>query len=192
LPINVRQAVEPAAVIPSRKTSGRLDSLPYMQAKNALDAWLFLLNRVEDAHMKKAVRLLAIIAVAAAFVPATIATLQGQAQYAPFIRHSRSVDGTGAPWHGADVASRDGTVQTPNVPSTQQQVVLSYLRDVLDGRKIGLLENLFLPDCVIHRPEGTLNGLAGIRGVVARNLAAYSQFETEVQDIIEAGERNSP
>jgi predicted ester cyclase len=63
------------------------------------------------------------------------------------------------------------------------------LHDVLDGRQIALLESLFLPDCVIHRPEGTLNGLAGIRGVVERNIAAYSKFETQVHDIVESGDR---
>jgi hypothetical protein len=35
-------------------------------------------------------------------------------------------------------------------PSPQQKVVLSYFHDVLDGRKIGLLESLFLADCVIN------------------------------------------
>ena len=75
------------------------------------------------------------------------------------------------------------------VPSAEQKVVLSYFRDVLDGRKIELLENLFHPDCVIHRPEGTLKGMAGIRGVVERNLAAYSKFETEVHDIFEFDDR---
>jgi predicted ester cyclase len=68
-------------------------------------------------------------------------------------------------------------------------VVLSYFHDVLDGRKIGLLGQLFLPDCVINRPEGTLNGIAGIRGVVERNIATYSTFETQVHDIFESGDR---
>ena len=76
---------------------------------------------------------------------------------------------------------------SPN--STQQKVVLSYFHQVLDGRKIGLLDQLFLLDCVIHRPEGTLNGMAGIRGVVERNIAAYSKFETQVNDIFESGDR---
>ncbi len=66
---------------------------------------------------------------------------------------------------------------------------MSYFHDVLDGRRIGLLDQLFLPDCVIHRPEGTLTGMAGIRGVVERNIAAYSKFETRVHDIIESGDR---
>lgn len=80
-------------------------------------------------------------------------------------------------------------VGLPERASGQQRVVLSYFHDVLDGRKIGLLDALFLPDCVIHRPEGTLNGLSGIRGVVERNIAAYSKFETQVHDIFESGDR---
>ena len=58
-----------------------------------------------------------------------------------------------------------------------------------DGRKIGLLGSLFLAECVIHRPEGTVKGLAGIRAVVERNIAAYSQFATEVHDVFESGDR---
>ena len=78
---------------------------------------------------------------------------------------------------------------TSSAPSPQQKVVLSYFHDVLDGRKIGLVENLFLPECVIHRPEGTVRGLGGIRGVVERNYAAYSAFATDVHDIFESGDR---
>ena len=79
--------------------------------------------------------------------------------------------------------------QSPNVPSTARKVVLSYFHDVLDGRKIGLLEDLFRPDCVIYRPEGIVKGMAGIRGVVERNITAYSRFETEVHDVFESGDR---
>jgi predicted ester cyclase len=79
--------------------------------------------------------------------------------------------------------------KSPGALSPQQKVVLSYFHDVLDGRKIGLLEGLFLSDCVIYRPEGTVKGMAGMRGVVERNIAAYSQFATEVHDIFESNDR---
>ena len=87
--------------------------------------------------------------------------------------------------HVAAYAQTSATSQD----STQQKVVLSYFHQVLDGRKIGVLDQLFLPDCVIHRPEGTVNGLSGIRAVVERNIAAYSKFETQVNDIFESGDR---
>jgi predicted ester cyclase len=79
--------------------------------------------------------------------------------------------------------------KSPRAPSPQEKAVLSYFHDVLDGRQIGLLENLFLSDCVIYRPEGTVKGMAGIRGVVERNIAAYSQFATEVHDMFVSGDR---
>ena len=84
-----------------------------------------------------------------------------------------------------------GTAQSGplRAASAQQKAVLSYFHDVLDGRRVELLDNLFLPDCVIHRPEGTVKGMAGIRGVVERNIAAYSRFQTEVHDIFESGDR---
>ena len=53
--------------------------------------------------MKTAVRLLAIIGAVAAFIPTSIAQLQGPA-YDLLSRHGRIVDGTGAPWYGADSA----------------------------------------------------------------------------------------
>ena len=77
----------------------------------------------------------------------------------------------------------------PHALSPQESVVLSYFHDVLDGRKIGLLGSLFLAECVIHRPEGTGKGMAGIRAVVERNVAAYSGFATEVHDVFESGDR---
>ena len=82
-----------------------------------------------------------------------------------------------------------GQPRSPSAPSPQEKVVLSYFQDVLDGRQIGLLESLFLSDCVIYRPEGTVKGMTGIRGVVERNIAAYSQFATEVHDMFASGDR---
>ncbi len=79
--------------------------------------------------------------------------------------------------------------ESPGAQSPQETVVLSYFHDVLDGRQVGLLERLFLSDCVIYRPEGTVKGITGIRGVVERNIAAYSQFATEVHDIFVSGDR---
>jgi predicted ester cyclase len=82
-----------------------------------------------------------------------------------------------------------GQTRLPNTASTQHKLVLSYFRDVLDGRKLGLLDQMFHADCVIHRPEGTLNGLAGIRGFLERGLATFATFETEVHDVVESGDR---
>lgn len=77
----------------------------------------------------------------------------------------------------------------PGVPSAQQNVVLSYFRDVLDQGKAELLDNLFHPDCAVHRPEGDFKGIAGLRAIVERRKTTYSKFTTEVHDIFESGDR---
>ena len=73
--------------------------------------------------------------------------------------------------------------------SAQQGVVLSYFHDVLDRGRIELLENLFHPDCAVHRPEGDFTGIDGLRGIVERRKTTYSKFATEVHDIFESGDR---
>lgn len=60
--------------------------------------------------MKKVVRFLAIIGVVIAFIPASMAPLQGEVECNLLIRGGRIVDGTGAPWYRADVAIRDGRI----------------------------------------------------------------------------------
>ena len=117
---------------------------------------------LEDTQMKTAVKLLALIGVVAAFIPTSIAQLQGQAQYDLLIRHGRIVDGTGAPWYGADSVrspfffSIAQTAQpdwakieeetmrhfqailrfdTSNPPGNEKLVV-DYLKSVLDGEGI--------------------------------------------------------
>jgi predicted ester cyclase len=82
-----------------------------------------------------------------------------------------------------------GETRSPDTASAQQKLVLSYFRDVLDGRELGLLDQMFHADCVIHRPEGTVNGVAGVRGFLERGLATFAKFETEVHDVVESGDR---
>ena len=80
-------------------------------------------------------------------------------------------------------------VQSLATVSAQQKVVLSYFHDVLDGRRFGLVDQLFDADCVIHRPEGTVNGVANMRAFLERGLATFAKFETEVHDLVESGDR---
>jgi predicted ester cyclase len=71
--------------------------------------------------------------------------------------------------------------------SPNQNVVLSYFHDVLDGKKLELLENLFLPDAAIHRPEGELKGIVGLRAML--QAGTWATFSTRVDDIFESGDR---
>jgi len=73
--------------------------------------------------------------------------------------------------------------------SAQQEVVLRYFHDVLDGARTEALDNLVLPDCDIHRPEGEVKGIASLRNMVAARRTNFSTFATDVRDIFESGDR---
>jgi len=73
--------------------------------------------------------------------------------------------------------------------SGQQKVALSYFRDVLDGRRVELVDELFQPDCVLHFGSREIKGLVEVRGMVERVNSSYSKLTTEVHDIIEVGDR---
>jgi predicted ester cyclase len=75
------------------------------------------------------------------------------------------------------------------VPSAQQKLVLSYFHDILDGRKIDLVENIFQPDCALHFGSADVKGVAGVHSMVERINTTYSSLATEVHDIFESGDR---
>ena len=77
--------------------------------------------------------------------------------------------------------------RTAGESSAEQRVILSFFHDVLDAGKLELLEGLFLPDAAIHRPEGELAGIAGLRSMLRGR--AWATFSTQVHDIFESGVR---
>ena len=73
--------------------------------------------------------------------------------------------------------------------SIQGQVVRSYFHKVLDQGHVELIEDLFHPECVMHRPGGTVVGLDAVRGVVEHRKETFSQFGTEIHDIFGSVDR---
>ena len=80
-------------------------------------------------------------------------------------------------------------IQLSHQESVQRQGVRSYFHQVLDQGKVELIEGLFHPQCVMHRPGGTVVGLDAVRGVVEHRKETFSQFETEIHDIFGSGDR---
>ena len=77
----------------------------------------------------------------------------------------------------------------PQPPSAPQKLVISYFKDVLDGRDTARLDSMFHGDCAIHRPEGDLDGLAALKTLLQRGQIAFSTFATEIHDVFEANDR---
>jgi len=78
---------------------------------------------------------------------------------------------------------------TTNQPSREEQLVLSYFHEVLDGGKVDLVESMFQPDYVIHFASGDVKGAAGLHTMVERRVASFSSFLTDVHDIFESGDK---
>lgn len=80
-------------------------------------------------------------------------------------------------------------IQLSHQESVQGQAVRSYFHKVLDQGNVELIEDLFHPQCVLHRPGGTVVGLDAVRAVVAHRKETFSQFGTEIHDIFGSGDR---
>ena len=76
-----------------------------------------------------------------------------------------------------------------NELSAEEDSVRRYFHEVLDQGKVELIEELFHPRCVMHRPGGTVVGIGSVRGVVEHRKETFAQFETEIHDIFGSGDR---
>ena len=81
------------------------------------------------------------------------------------------------------------TIQRSHQESVHNEVVRSYFHKVLDQGNVELIEDLFHPQCVMHRPGGTVVGLDAVRDVVAHCKETFSQFGTEIHDIFGSRDR---
>jgi predicted ester cyclase len=76
-----------------------------------------------------------------------------------------------------------------NELSVEKELVRRYFHEVLDHGKVELVDELFHPHCVMHRPGGTVVGINSVRGVAVRRKETFSEFETEIHDIFGSGAR---
>jgi predicted ester cyclase len=70
--------------------------------------------------------------------------------------------------------------------AAHKEIVRRYFSEVVDKKKTDILDELWTPDCVVHRPDGpTIIGLENFkRGVKQRVLDVYSEFITTIHDLI--------
>jgi predicted ester cyclase len=76
-----------------------------------------------------------------------------------------------------------------NELSAEEDLVRRYFHEVLDQGKVQLIEDLFHPQCVMHRPGGTVFGIDSVRGVAERTKETFARFETEIHDVFGSGDR---
>ena len=76
-----------------------------------------------------------------------------------------------------------------NELSAEAELVRRYFHEVLDQGKIEVIDEIFHPQCVMHRPGGTIVGIDSARGVAERTKETFSQFETQIHDVFGSGDR---
>jgi predicted SnoaL-like aldol condensation-catalyzing enzyme len=61
-----------------------------------------------------------------------------------------------------------------------------YFSEMVDKRSDELLEELWIEDCVVHRPEvsATIKGREAFRHAFNRVVGPYSEFRTVIHDIV--------
>lgn len=64
-----------------------------------------------------------------------------------------------------------------------------YFHEVLDQGKVDVVEELFHPQCVMHRPGGRVVGLDAVRNVAEHRKETYAQFKTEIHDVFGSADR---
>lgn len=69
-----------------------------------------------------------------------------------------------------------------------RSVVLRYIKEVLDGKKMDLLDELFTTDVIMHRPEGELTNLDQVKTFLELGLS-FITFETTIHDIFASDNR---
>jgi len=84
--------------------------------------------------------------------------------------------------------SAGGGKMTDSLP-VHDQLVRRYFHEALDQGKGEVIEELFHPQCVMHRPGGTVVGLEAVRRVVAHRKETYGQFRTEIHDVFGSADR---
>ncbi|HEU5463257.1 MAG TPA: ester cyclase [Candidatus Binatia bacterium] len=74
---------------------------------------------------------------------------------------------------------------------SNKAIVRRYFEEVVDKRKLEVLDEIVSMDCVIHRPEASepIRGLEAFKHALERILQTYSEFTTTIHDLIAEEDR---
>lgn len=74
--------------------------------------------------------------------------------------------------------------------AANKAVVRRYFEDLLDGGQVSLVEELFAPDCVVHRPElpEPLVGREQVTAYIRARPRTYSRSVTSFEHVIAEGD----
>ncbi len=76
-----------------------------------------------------------------------------------------------------------------NECSVEELALRRYFHEVLDQGKPEVIDDIFHPRCVMHRPGGLTKGIDAVRAVAAHRKETFSQFRTEIHDVFGSGDK---
>jgi predicted ester cyclase len=68
-----------------------------------------------------------------------------------------------------------------------KSIVRQYFQEILDGEQYSRMPELFMPDLVMHRPEGTLTYLGVVQTAFEKGLPPHT-IETTIHEMIASGD----
>ena len=74
---------------------------------------------------------------------------------------------------------------------SNKAIVCRYFEEVVDKRKLDILDEIVVTDCIIHRPEASapIRGLEAFKHALESILQVYSEFTTTIHDLIAEEDR---
>ena len=74
---------------------------------------------------------------------------------------------------------------------SNKAIVRRYFEEVVDKRKLEILDEIVSMDCVIHRPEASepIRGLEDFKHMLEAMLNVYSEFTTTIHELIAEEDR---
>lgn len=76
-----------------------------------------------------------------------------------------------------------------NECSDEERALRRYFHEVLDQGKVAVIEEIFHPQCIMHRPGGTVVGIDAVRAVADHRKETFSWFKTDIHDVFGSGDR---
>src|SRR3990172_6760916 len=68
-----------------------------------------------------------------------------------------------------------------------KSIVLQYFQEILDGKQYSRMPDVFTPDVVMHRPEGTLTYIGIVQTAFKKALSLHT-IETTIHEMIASGD----
>ncbi len=84
----------------------------------------------------------------------------------------------------------DTKIPADSAEEHNKAMVSQYFQEIIDGKQYSRMPEVFTPDVVMHRPEGTLTYLGVVQTTLMKALSPHT-METTIHEMIASGDYGS-